>query len=55
MEIDKKIIKKLIESLEDLKKFLKDENVINKDASIEEDVEISKAIIHFWEVEFAQN
>ena len=45
MEIDKKIIKKLIESLEDLKKFLKDENVINKDASIEEDVEISKAII----------
>ena len=36
MEIDKKIIKKLIESLEDLKKFLKDEDVINKDTSIVE-------------------
>ena len=45
MEIDKKIIKKLIESLEDLKKNLKDEDVINKDSSAEEEIEISKAIV----------
>ena len=29
MEIDNKIIKKLIDTLEDLKKSLKDEDVIN--------------------------
>tara|TARA_Y100000590_G_scaffold356822_1_gene411284 strand:+ start:245 stop:601 length:357 start_codon:yes stop_codon:yes gene_type:complete len=45
MEIDKKIIKKLIESLEDLKKNLKDENLIIKDNSIEEEIEISKTVI----------
>ena len=31
MEIDKKIIKKLIEALDDLKKSLKDENVFKTD------------------------
>ena len=31
MEIDKKIIKKLIESLEDLKKSLKDSDIIKID------------------------
>ena len=45
MEIDKKIIKKLIESLEDLKKKFKDEDAINEDSSVEEEVEISKAIV----------
>jgi len=45
MEIDKKIIKKLIESLEDLKKNLKDEDVINKDSSAEAEIEISKTIV----------
>ena len=45
MEIDKKIIKKLIESLEDLKKNLKDENLIIKDNSVEEEIEISKTVI----------
>ena len=45
MEIDKKIIKKLIETLEDLKKIFKDEDVINKDSSAEEEIEISKAIV----------
>jgi len=45
MEIDKKIIKKLIESLEDLKKNLKDEDVINKDSSAETEIEISKTIV----------
>ena len=45
MEIDNKIIKKLIESLEDLKKNLKDEDIIKKDSSIEEEIEISKAAV----------
>ena len=45
MEIDKKIIKKLIESLEDLKKFLMNEDVINKDNFVEEEIEISKSIV----------
>ena len=45
MEIDKKIIKKLIESLEDLKKNLKGENIINNNSSAEEEIEISKAIV----------
>ena len=45
MEIDKKIIKKLIESLEDLKKNLKGEDVIKDDSSAEEEIEISKAIV----------
>ena len=41
MEIDKKIIKKLIEALEDLKKSLK-----NNEASIvEEEIEVPKAVI----------
>ena len=30
MEIDKKIIKKLIETLDDLKKSLKDKDILNK-------------------------
>ena len=39
MEIDKKIIKKLIEALEDLKKSLKDKDVINNiKSSVEEEV-----------------
>ena len=45
MEIDNKIIKKLIESLEDLKKKFKDEDVINKDNSVDEEIEISKEIV----------
>ena len=45
MEIDKKIIKKLVEALEDLKKNLKDENLIIKDNSVEEEIEISKTVI----------
>ena len=46
MEIDKKIIKKLIEALEDLKKSLKDENIINSDSPIkEEEIEISKTVV----------
>ena len=45
MEIDKKIIKKLIESLEDLKKNLKDEDLISKDSSVEKEIEISKTVV----------
>ena len=41
MEIDKKIIKKLIETLEDLKKSLKDSDIINSDEPIEEKIDIS--------------
>ena len=41
MEIDKKIIKKLIETLEDLKKSLKDKNIIENDEPIEEKIDVS--------------
>ena len=45
MEIDKKIIKKLIETLEDLKKSLKDNEIISNDDPVEEEIEISKVVI----------
>ena len=45
MEIDKKIIRKLIEVLEDLKKSLKDNEIINSDSPIEEKIVDSKAVI----------
>ena len=45
MEIDKKIIRKLIEVLEDLKKSLKDNEIINSDDPIEEKIVDPKAII----------
>ena len=45
MEIDKKIIKKLVEALEDLKKSLKEEIVINNDNAAEEEIEVSKAVV----------
>jgi len=45
MEIDKKIIRKLIEVLEDLKKSLKDSEIINSDNAIEEKIVDSKAVI----------
>ena len=41
MEIDKKIIKKLIQALEDLKKSLNDKDVVEADNSIEEEVDDS--------------
>ena len=44
MEIDKKIIKKLIEVLEDLKKSLKGNEIINSEDSIEEEIDNSKAV-----------
>jgi len=45
MEIDKKIIKKLIEALEGLKKSLNDTGIINSDDLVEEEIEIPKAVI----------
>ncbi len=45
MEIDKKIIKKLIESLEDLKKLLKNDETSIVDNLVKEDIEISKSVI----------
>ena len=45
MEIDKKIIRKLIEVLEDLKKSLKDNKIINNYDPIEEKIDDSKAVI----------
>ena len=45
MEIDNKIIRKLIEVLEDLKKSLKDKEIINSDDLIEKKIADSKAVI----------
>ena len=45
MEIDKKIIRKLIEALEDLKKSLKDKDVIGNDKPAEEKIDDSKSAI----------
>ena len=45
MEIDKKIIRKLIEVLEDLKKSLKDKEIISSDDLIEKKIADSKAVI----------
>ncbi len=45
MEIDKKIIKKLIEALDDLKKSLKNEDIITNDSPIEEEIEVSKEVV----------
>ena len=45
MEIDKKIILKLVQALEDLKKTLKGIRIDNKDESIVEEIEISGTVI----------
>ena len=45
MEIDKKIIKKLVDTIEELKKSLKDEDIINSDNPVEEEIETSKAVV----------
>ena len=45
MEIDKKIIKKLVDALEDLKKPLKDNNEeINTQEIVEEEIDNSKSV-----------
>ena len=45
MEIDKKIIIKLIQALEDLKKSLKGIEINSKDNSVEEEIELSDIVI----------
>ena len=45
MEIDKKIIRKLIEVLEDLKKSLKGNEIVNHDDPIEEEIDDSNTVI----------
>ena len=45
MEIDKKIVVKLIQVLEDLKKSLKGTNIETNDAVIEEEIDLSDKII----------
>ena len=45
MEIDKKIITKLLETLESLKKSLKNNEIISDDDPVEEEIETSKAVI----------
>ena len=45
MEIDKKIIRKLIEVLEDLKKSLKDNDFVNIDDPVTEEIDVSKIVI----------
>ena len=45
MEIEKKIIKKLIEVLEELKKSLNGNEIVNGDDLIEEEIDNSKAVI----------
>ena len=45
MEIDKKIILRLVQTLEDLKKSLKGIEIDSKDESTEEEIEVSGTII----------
>tara|TARA_B100000427_G_scaffold244482_1_gene207481 strand:- start:596 stop:952 length:357 start_codon:yes stop_codon:yes gene_type:complete len=45
MEIDKKIILKLIQALEDLKKSLKGVEISSKEETVEEEIEITGTII----------
>jgi len=45
MQIDKKIIKKLIEALEDLKKSLKNNETTIVDDQVKEDIEVPRSVI----------
>ena len=45
MEIDKKIVVKLVQVLEDLKKSLKGVNIETNDTSIEDEIDLSDKII----------
>ena len=45
MEIDKKIIIKLVQALEDLKKSLKDVGIESNDSAIQEEIDLSDKII----------
>ena len=45
MEIDKKIILRLVQALEDLKKSIKGIEIDNKEQSIEEEIEIAGTVV----------
>ena len=45
MEIDKKIIKKLIDALDDLKKSLSDKDIISNDDVVKKEIETPKAVV----------
>ena len=45
MEIDKKIIVKLVQALEDLKKSIKDINIESRDTNVEAEIDLSDKII----------
>ena len=45
MEIDKKIIRRLVEVLEDLKKSLKGNDIIDSNETIEEEIDDPKTVI----------
>ena len=45
MEIDKKIIIKLVQALEELKKSLKDVGIENNDSAVEEEIDLLDKII----------
>ena len=45
MEIDKKIIVKLVQALEDLKKSIKDINIESRDTNVEEEIDLSDKIV----------
>ena len=45
MEIDKKILIKLVQALEDLKKSLKDVGIESNDSAIQEEIDLSDKII----------
>ena len=45
MEVDKKIIVKLVQALEDLKKSIKDINIESRDTNVEEEIDLSDKII----------
>ena len=45
MEIDKKIIVKLVQALEDLKKSIKEINIESRDTNVEEEIDLSDKII----------
>ena len=48
MKIDKKIIKKLIETLEDLKKSLEGQDIVNSSESVEEKIDVFGEAINYY-------
>ena len=45
MEINKKIIKKLIDAVDELKKSLKDEDIVIEDSVVQDEIETSNLVV----------